>query len=142
MYHSDTRALWKRFDNDAKGTTHMFEGIFIDPFDNDNPSDHPLNFAPSVVTTSAIMKTLLKALDKGSQVSINFRKKHLISSENNMPLKSYCDPLSESDIKVMTEMQKTLHIQLNSISVNGEVMYLQWTLFEQTPNPVSIFKND
>ena len=142
MYHLDTRALWKRFDNDAKRTTHMFEGIFIDPFDNDNPSDHSLNFAPGVVTTSAIMKTLLKALDKGSQVSINFRKKQLISSENNMPLKSYCDPLSESDIKVMTEMQKTLHIQFNSITVNGEVMYLQWTLFEQTPNPVSMFKND
>ena len=98
MYHSDTRALWKRFDNDAKRTTHIFEGIFIDPFDNDNPSDHPLNFAPGVVTTSAIMKTLLKALDKGSQISIDFRKKHLISLENNMPLKSYCDPLSESDI--------------------------------------------
>ena len=47
MYHSDTRALWKRFDNDAKRTTHMFEGIFIDPFDNENPSDHPLNFVCS-----------------------------------------------------------------------------------------------
>ena len=35
-------------------------------------------------------------------------------------------------------MQKTLHIQFNSITVNGEVMYLQWTLFEQTPNPVSM----
>ena len=110
MYHSDTRVLWKRFDNDAKRTTHMFAGIFIDPLDNDNPSDHPLNVAPGEVTTSAIMKTLLKALDKGSQVSINFRKKHLISSGNNTPLKSYCDPLSKSDIKVMTEMQKTLHI--------------------------------
>ena len=89
MYHSDTRALWKRFDNDAK---RMFEGIFI---------------------------------DKGSQVSINCRKKHWIPSENNMPLKSYCDPLPESDIKEMTEMQKTLHIQFNSITVNGEVMYLR-----------------
>ena len=122
MYHSDTRALWKRFDNDAK---RMFEGIFIDPFDNDNPSDHPLNFASGVVKSSAIMKSLLKALDKGSQVSINCRKKHWIPSENNMPLKSYCDPLPESDIKEMTEMQKTLHIQFNSITVNGEVMYLR-----------------
>ena len=66
----------------------MFEGIFIDPFDNDNPSDHPLNFASDVVTTSVIKESLLKALDKGSQVSINFMKKHLIPSENNMPLKA------------------------------------------------------
>ena len=99
MYHSDTRALWKRFDNDAKRTTHMFEGIFIDPFDNDNPSDHPLNFAPGVVTTSANMKTLLIALAKGSQVSINYRKKHLISSESNMPLKSYATPFPSLTFK-------------------------------------------
>ena len=70
IYHSDTRAMWKRFDNDVKRTAHMFEGIFIDPFDNDNPS--ALNFASGVVTTSAIKESLLKALDKGSQVSINF----------------------------------------------------------------------
>ena len=125
IYHSDTCALWKRFDNDVKKTTHMFEGISIDPFDNDNPSDHPLNFAPGVVITSAIRESLLQALDKGSQVSINVTKKHLIPSENNMPLKSYYDLLPKSDIKVMTEMQKTVHIQFNSITVNGEVMYLR-----------------
>ena len=93
IYHSDTRAMWKRFVNDVKRTTHMFEGIFIDPFDNDSPSDHPLNFVHGVVTTSAIMESLLKALDKGSQVSINFTKKQLIPSENNMPLKGYYGPL-------------------------------------------------
>ena len=59
----------------------MFEGIFIDPFDNDSPSDHPLNFASGVVTTSAIKESLRKTKDKGSQVSINFTKKHLIPSE-------------------------------------------------------------
>ena len=99
--------MWKRFDNDVKRMTHMFEGIFIDPFDNDNPSDHPLNFASGVVTTSAIKESLLKALDKGSQVSINFTKKHLIPSENNMLLKSYYNSLPKSDIKIMTEIQKT-----------------------------------
>ena len=61
--------MWKKFDNDMKRKTHMFEGIFIDPFNNDNPSDHPLNFASGVVTTSAIKKNLQKTLDKGSQVS-------------------------------------------------------------------------
>ena len=76
----------------------MFEGISIYPFDNDNPSEHPLNFTPGVVTTSAIMESLLKALDKGSQVSINVTKKHLIPSENNMPLKSYYGLLPKSDI--------------------------------------------
>ena len=76
IYHSDTRAMWKWFDNDMKRTTHMFEGIFIDPLDNDNPSDHPLNFASGVVTASSIKESLLKALDKGSQISINFMKKH------------------------------------------------------------------
>ena len=96
--------MWNRFDNDVKRTTHMFEGIFIDPFDNDNQSDHPLNFAPGVVTRSAIKESLLKALDKGSQVSIIFTRKHLIPSENNMPLKSYYNPLPKSGIKVMTEM--------------------------------------
>ena len=102
----------------------MFEGIFIDPFDNDIPSYHPLNFASSVVRTSAIKESLLKALNKGSQVSRNFAKKHLILSENNMPLKGYYDPLPKSDIKVMTEMQKTVRIQFNSVTFNGEVMYL------------------
>ena len=86
IYHSDTHAIWKRFDNDVIRTTHVFEGICIDHFDNDNQSDHPSNFASGVVTTSAIKESLLKALDKGSQVSINFLKKHVIPSENNMPL--------------------------------------------------------
>ena len=58
IYHSDTRAMWKRFENDVKRNTHMFEGIFIDPFDNNNPSDHPLNFVSGVVTTSVIKESL------------------------------------------------------------------------------------
>ena len=124
IYHSDTRAMWKRFDNDVKRTTHMFEGIFIDPFDIDNPSDHPLNIESGVVTTSAIKESLLKALDKGSQVSINFTK-HLILSDNNMPLKSYHDPLPKSDIKAMPEMLKTVRIQFNSVTTNEEIMYLR-----------------
>ena len=123
MYHSDTSAMWKRFDNDVKRMTYMFEGIFIDPFDNDTPSDHPLNFASGVVTTSSIKESLLKALHKGSQVSINFTKKHLIPPENNMPLKSYYDPLPKSDMKVMAEMQKSVCIQFKSVTINGEVMY-------------------
>ena len=97
--------MWKRFDNDVKRTTHMFQVIFIETFDNDISSDHPLDFASSVVTTYAIEESLLKALDKGSQVSINFTKKHLIPSENNMPLKGYYNPLPKYNIKVMTEMQ-------------------------------------
>ena len=58
--------MWKRFDNDVKRMTHLFEEIFIDPFDNCNLCDHPLNFASCVVTTSAIKESLLNALDKGS----------------------------------------------------------------------------
>ena len=115
----------KKFYNDVKRKTHMFEGIFIDPSHNDNPSDHTLNFASGVVTTSAIKESLRKTLDKGSQVSINFTKKHLISSENNMPQKIYYDSLPKSDIKVMTEMQKTVRIQFNRVTVSGEVMYLK-----------------
>ena len=61
IYHSDMRAMWKRFDNDLKRTTHMFEGIFINSFDNDIPSDHPLNFASGEVTTFATKESLLKA---------------------------------------------------------------------------------
>ena len=78
IYHADTHAMLKRFDNDMERTTHIFGGIFIDPFDNDNPSDHHLNFASGVVTTCAIKESLLQALDKGSQVSMSFTKKHLI----------------------------------------------------------------
>ena len=85
--------MWKGFDYDVKRTTHMFEGIFIDSFDNDNPSDHPLNFASGVLTTSAIKGSLQKALDKG----INIMKKHLIPSKNSMPLKSFNDPLPKSN---------------------------------------------
>ena len=54
MYHPDTLAEWKRFDNDVKRSTHMFVGMFIDPFDRDNPSDHPLSFTSGAVTTSEI----------------------------------------------------------------------------------------
>ena len=125
IYHSDTREMSKKFDYDVKRKTHMFEGIFIDQSDNINPSDHPLNFASGVVTTSAIKKSLRKPLDKGSQVSINFTKKHLIPSKNNMPLKIYYDSLPKSDIKVMTEMQKTVRIQFNRVTVSGDVMYLK-----------------
>ena len=123
IYHLNTRAIWKRFENVVKRKTHIFEGIFIDPFDNDNPSDHPLNFASGEVTTSAIKESLRKALDKGSQVSISFTEKHLISPENNMPLKSYYDSLPKSDIKVMTEMQKTVCIQFIRVTISGELMY-------------------
>ena len=125
IYHSDTRAMLKKFDNDVKRKTHSFERIFIDPSDNDNHTDHPLDFASGVVTTSAIKESLQKTLDKGSQVSINFTKKHLIPSENNMPLKIYYDSLPKSDIKVMTEMQKTVRIQFNRVTVSEEVMYLK-----------------
>ena len=121
----DTRAMSKKFYNDVKRKTHMFEGIFIDPSDNDNPSDHPLNFASGVVTTYAIKESLRKTLDKGNHVSINFTKKHLIPSENNMPQKIYYDSLPKSDIKVMTEMQKTVRIQFNRVTVSGEVMYIK-----------------
>ena len=40
-----------------------------------------------------------------------------------MPLKSYYDSLPKSDIKVMTEMQKTVCIQFNRVTISGEVMY-------------------
>ena len=120
IYHSDTHVMWKRFDNDVKRMIHMFEGKFIDPFDNGNPSDHPLNFASGVVTTSVIKESLLKALDKGSQVSMNFTKKHLIPSENNMPLKRNYNSPPKSDIKIMTEIQKTVRIQLNRVAISGE----------------------
>ena len=42
-----------------------------------------------------------------------------------MPLKGYYDPLSKSDIKVMTGMQQTFGTQFNSVTFNGEVMYLR-----------------
>ena len=87
--------MWKRFDNDVKRTTHMFERIFIDPFDNDNPSDHPLNPASGEVTTSAIKESLLKALDKGSQVSINLTKKHMIPSKKQHATKKLLRPTSQ-----------------------------------------------
>ena len=36
------------FYNNVKRMTHIFEGMFMDPFDNDNLSDHPLNFVSGV----------------------------------------------------------------------------------------------
>ena len=66
----------------------MFEGIFINLFDKGNQSNHPLDFASGVMTPPAIKESPLKALHKGSQVSINVTNKHLIPSENNMPLKA------------------------------------------------------
>ena len=65
----------------------MFEGTFLDPFETDNAADHPLNFECCVRNTCSQGKPT-KALDKGSQVATDFMKKHLIPSENNMPLKA------------------------------------------------------
>ena len=60
------------------------------------------------------------------QSSINkLHEEALIPSEHYIPLKSYYDPLPKADIKVMTEMQKTVRIKFNSVTINGEVMYLR-----------------
>ena len=59
-------------------TTQMFKEIFIDPFDNDNVSDHLVNFASGVVTILAVVKSLLKAFDRGNQMAIYFMKESLI----------------------------------------------------------------
>ena len=62
-----------------------------------------------------------------------------------MPLNGYYDTFPKSDIKVMTEMQKTVRIKFNSVTFNGEVMYLRlfaMNSFEQSPIPDSMFKND
>ena len=45
----------------------------------------------------------------------------------------------------MTEMQKTVRIQFNRVTINGKVMFLRlfaMTLFEQALFPISISKND
>ena len=96
--HSDTHATWKRLHNDVKRTTHMFEGTFIDPFETDNASDDPLNCECCVRNTCSQGKPT-KALDKSRQVATDFMKKHLIPSENNMPLKGYYDPLPKLALK-------------------------------------------
>ena len=97
----------------------MFEGTFIDLFDTDNASDHLMNFASDVVTTPAIEESLRKALEKGSHMATYFMKQRLIPSEDNMPLKSFYEHLPKSGIKTMTEMQKTVRIQSNSVTING-----------------------
>ena len=88
-------------------------------------------------------------------MATDLMKKHLIPSENNIPLKSFYDPLTKSAIKGMTEMQKTVRIQFNSVTINGEVMYLRLFAmnsfkkspiervlsFENVHVPVSMFKN-
>ena len=66
--------------------------------------------------------------------------------EKTIPLKRYYDPLSKSNIKEMTEMRRTVRIHFNSVTINGEVMYLRLfainPFYEQAPIPVSMFKND
>ena len=104
---------------------HIFEGLFTDPCDTDNASDHLMNFSSDVVTTPSIDESLQKALDKGSQMTTGFMKQRLIQSEDNMPLKSFYDPPPKSGIKTMTEMQKTVRIQSNSVTINGDVRYFR-----------------
>ena len=103
----------------------MFKGTFIDPFDTNSASDHLVNFTSGVVTAPAIEESLLKALDKGSQVATDFIKQHLLRSEDGMPHKSFYDPLPKSGIRTMTEMQKTVRVQSKIVTINGEVMYLR-----------------
>ena len=74
----------------------VFERTFIDPFDTDSASDHLVNIASWVVTTPALEESLLKALDKGSQMATDFIKQRLMPSEDVKPHKSFYDPLPRS----------------------------------------------
>ena len=133
----------------------MFEVTFIDSFDTDNASDRLVNFASGVVTTPAIEESLLKAIDKGSQMATDFIKQRLIPSEDGMPHKSFYDPLPKSGIRTMTEMQKTVPVQSKNVTINVEVMYLRLLAmnafkkslervlsFENAPVPLSMFSDD
>ena len=114
-----------------------------------------MNFASDIVTTPAIEESLLKAIDKNSQMATSFMKQRMIPSEDKMPFKSFYDPLPKSGIKTMTEMQKTVRIQSNSVTINGEIMYLRLLgmnsfkedplvsvlTFENAPMILSMFSN-
>ena len=95
-----------QFDKDVRNMVQMFEGRFIDPFDLSDPSDHLVDIAPPELEVS-----LLNALDRGSQMTSNFRKERLIPSDSVKPLKRFYDPLPKSGVKTMANMQTTVRVQ-------------------------------
>ena len=126
---SCTGATRIKFDKDLKTMIHMFEGTLIDPFRTDSASNHLMNFASGVVTTTPIEGSLLKTLVKGSQMATNFMNQRLILSEEDMIFKSFYDslpdPLPKSGIKTMNIMETTVRVQSNNVTISDEVMYLR-----------------
>ena len=78
-----------------------------------------------MIASSVVEESTLKALERSSQMASNFMKERLIPSDGDKPLKSFYDPLPKSGVKTIANMQKTVRVQSNNVTINGEVMYLR-----------------
>ena len=101
-----------RWNSDVTRKTHLFEGTFIDPFDLNDPPPNLTNIATGMVAKSAVEDSLTQTLDKGDQMATNFVNEQLLSDDSeNLPKKSFFDPLPRSNIKTMSEMNKALKVR-------------------------------
>lgn len=64
-YHLNIPAQRKWYvDTSVEKMATMFDSIYVDPFDNDDPCEQFLNFAIYMLATSKIKKSLFEYLDK------------------------------------------------------------------------------
>lgn len=151
-----TKSQVKRWNKDVQQMANMFEGTFRDPFSLTEPPVHLIKFATGCVAPPAVEDSLLGALAKGSTMLSKFVQERLAPEEGGTPRKSFFDPLPRSNVKTMSELNKTVKVHNKNISLNGEVMYLRLLAvnamkkvplqrvlsFENSPVPLSIFADD
>ena len=145
-----------RWNKDIAKMTHMFEGTFRDPFSLFEPPAHLINFANGCIAPPSVEDSLIGALDKGSTMALNFVQDRLIPEQGGKPRKSLYDPIPRSNVKTMSDMNKSVKVHNKNVSLNGEVMYLRLLAvnalkkvplhrvlsFENSPEPLSIFADD
>ena len=103
-----------------------------------------------------MQESLIQALDKGGILASKFVSERLVHTEGEAPQKSFYVTLPRSNVKTMSDMNKTVKVRSKTLSVPGEVMYLRLLAlnakkkvplervlsFKNSPVPLSMFKDD
>ena len=87
--------------------TNMFSSSYIDPFDISDPPLQLVNFATGEAASAGIEKSLLNAIDTGSNLLQKFIEECLVDGKTGKK-KSFCDPMPRSSVKTMADMKKNL----------------------------------
>ena len=90
-----------------------------------------------MVATTAVKNSLAGALDRGAQMASNFVNEQLVSERDENTGKSFYDPLQRSNVRTMSEMNKSVKVRAKNISLSGEATYL-WLLAVNATKPVPL----